>query len=65
MTTEQRNITPEELRLLARIAGIEIAEERIAAAAEQVSMVYRSLSRLNIPDLKDVEPAASFQVRQI
>lgn len=65
MTTEHRNITPEELRLLARIAGIEIPEERIAAAAEQVSMVYRSLSRLNIPDLKDVEPAASFQVRQI
>lgn len=65
MTTEQRNITPEELRLLARIAGIEIPDERIAAAAEQVSMVYRSLSRLNIPDLKDVEPAASFQVRPI
>lgn len=65
MTEEQRNITPEELRLLARIAGIEIPEDRIAAAAEQISMVYRSLSRLNIPDLKDVEPAASFQVRQI
>ena len=57
---QPRQIGPDELRLLARIAGVEIAPDRLERLARQVSTVFQSIDKLDAAELQDVEPATSF-----
>jgi Asp-tRNA(Asn)/Glu-tRNA(Gln) amidotransferase C subunit len=63
MANEQsRRINAEDLQLLARIAGVEIAPDRLERLAEQVSAVYQGMSQLDAAALHDVEPASVFHL---
>ncbi len=55
-------ISPDELQVLARIAGVEIAPERLERLAGQVNTVFQSIDQLQATELHDVEPAMVFQV---
>ncbi len=61
MTNQQlRQIGPEEIRLLARIAGVELAPERLESLAQQVSAVFQNIDRLNSTELHHIEPVMAF-----
>jgi len=63
MSNQQpRQIGPDELQLLARIAGVEIAPERLERLAAQVTTVFQSIDQLDAAELHDVEPAMIFQL---
>lgn len=57
-----RQVGPEELQLLARVAGVEIAPERLESLARQVSTVFQALDQLDAGELQETEPAMIFQV---
>lgn len=59
---EPRQISPKELQLLARIAGVEIAPERLERLAAQVTTVFQGIDQLDATELHDVEPAMTFQL---
>jgi len=59
---QPRQIGPEELQLLARIAGVDIAPERLERLAGQVTTVFQSIDQLDATELHDVEPAMVFQM---
>ena len=63
MTSKQpRQVNAEEVRLLARLAGVEIAPERLEHLAQQVSTVLQGLDQLDPSELHDIEPAAVFRL---
>lgn len=63
MTSKQpRQVNAEEVRTLARIAGVEIAPERLEQLAQQVSTVLQGLDQLDPRELHDIEPAAVFRL---
>lgn len=55
-------IGPDEVQVLARIAGVEIAPERLERLAEQVTTVFQGIGLLDAIELHDVEPAMIFQL---
>ncbi len=57
-----RQVDTKELQLLARIAGVEIAPERLERLAQQVTAVLQSIDRLDPSELQDVEPAMIFSL---
>ncbi len=59
---QPRQISPDELQLLARIAGVEIAPERLERLAQQVTTVLQSIAQLDSTELHDVEPAMTFSL---
>ena len=59
---QPRQIGPDEIQLLARIAGVEIAPERLELLARQVTTVFQSIGHLDATELHDVEPAMVFQL---
>ena len=57
MGNQQRwHISPEELRLLARVSGVELAPERLEHLAKQVSIVFQNIDQLNSTELHHIEP---------
>ena len=61
MSSEQpRQVTPQELQLLARLSGLEIAPERLEQVARQVTALLENLSALDAKELQAVEPATIF-----
>jgi Asp-tRNA(Asn)/Glu-tRNA(Gln) amidotransferase C subunit len=63
MTAKQpRQISADEVRTLARIAGVEIAPERLEQLAQQVSTILQGLDQLDPHELHDIEPAAVFRL---
>lgn len=59
---QPREIGPDELRLLARIVGVEIPADRLERLAEQVSTVFQSIDKLDVSELQGIEPATSFSL---
>ncbi|MCL0043960.1 hypothetical protein M1N24_00315 [Dehalococcoidia bacterium] len=57
---QSRQVTKEELLLLARIFGVVIATDRLERLAEQVSTVLEGNSQLDPAELQDIEPALTF-----
>ena len=57
-----RQVSAEEVRTLARIAGVEVAPERLEQLAQQVSTVLQGLDQLDPAELHDIEPAAVFRL---
>ena len=57
---QPRQVSPQELQLLARLAGFEIAPEQLERVAEQVATVLQSIGQLDAKELHDVEPAPVF-----
>ena len=61
MSSEQpRQVTPQELQLLARLSGLEIAPERLEMVARQATALLQNLSALDATELQGVEPATIF-----
>ena len=61
MSSEQpRQVTPQELQLLARLSGVEIAPERLEMVAQQATALLQNLNTLNATELQAVEPATIF-----
>lgn len=58
-----RQVNPEEVQLLARIAGVEVAPERLERLAQQVTTVFHTLDQLDAKELQGFEPAAIFQAQ--
>ena len=59
---QPRQIGAEEIQLLARIAGVEIAPERLERLAGQVTTVLQSIDQLDAAELHDIEPAMVFRL---
>ena len=59
---EQRQVSPEQVQLMARIAGYEISPGRLERVAGQVTAVLQSIGQLDAKELQSVEPAFSFRL---
>ena len=57
-----RRISPDELQIMARVFGIEIAPEGLESMAQQVSAQIEFMSRLDPAELHDLEPASVFHI---
>lgn len=55
-----RDISPETVRELARMAGIEIDEERLQQTADRLAEMYGFLDELDELPLGEIAPAGAF-----
>jgi Asp-tRNA(Asn)/Glu-tRNA(Gln) amidotransferase C subunit len=59
---EAGKLTPEQVRFLASLAGVELGEERAAALAPQAEQHFTLMCALDAIDARGVEPAAEFRL---
>ncbi len=53
---------PDDLQRMARLLGVHIPPERLEGIAQQLEALYQGMARINAADLRDVEPAVTFQL---
>jgi Asp-tRNA(Asn)/Glu-tRNA(Gln) amidotransferase C subunit len=63
MSVHTRQYEPDEVGILARLAGIEVPPERAAALARELTEMYADLDRLAAVPLDQTPPATAFDPR--
>jgi Asp-tRNA(Asn)/Glu-tRNA(Gln) amidotransferase C subunit len=57
---EKKAVTPETVRQIADIAGLDMSDERVAQLTPQIQSVRESINAMDDVDLTDIEPSIVF-----
>ncbi len=61
---KDKRITKEQLRHLARMAGLDLEDERLEALAPQVERLFAGILRLDELSLGETEPTTIFTLKE-